>query len=382
MRIGGELPGDRQPKTLAWSRGRTPRAGRRRTACVVESMVKPSASDGIYRPTKLAAVVDTLSEDGVSPEEVLRGVGVGADELRSPDTLISLEQLLAGCKNAIRLSRDPSLPFRIGSMIHVSAYGMYGYAILCSTDFRKTFDFCVKYHVLAAPLVTFSFSERHGFGIWTIDPIQHPLIDQQLYRFIVEMQIGVHLSLQRDVMGPSFVPTEITLTYPRADDFRLVEATTGCKLRFEQPANQFVFDRHWMDKPAKLGNLTTYTAVVKLCDELLADLSLRTGVAGKIRASLLQDIAAPRTFAATARQLGTTTRTLRRQLQQQGTSFRKLADELRIQVAVKYLRDTVMTNEDIATAMGFSDSANFRHAFRRWTGKTPGEFRRGARRTL
>ena len=358
------------------------RAGRRRTACVVETMVKPSASDGIYRPTKLAAVVDTLSEDGVSPEEVLRGVGVGADELRSPDTLISLEQLLTCCKNAIRLSRDPSLPFRIGTMIHVSAYGMYGYAILCSTDFRKTFDFCVKYHVLAAPLVTFSFSERDGFGIWTIDPIQHPLVDQQLYKFIVEMQIGVHLSLQRDVMGPSFVPKEITLTYPRADDFRLVEATTGCKLRFKQPANQFVFERHWMDTPAKLGNLTTYTAVVKLCDELLADLSLRTGVAGKIRASLLQDIAAPPTFAATARQLGTTTRTLRRQLQDQGTSFRKLVDELRTQVAVKYLRDTILTNEDIATAMGFSDPANFRHAFRRWTGKTPGEFRRSARRTL
>ena len=208
------------------------------------------------------------------------------------------------------------------------------------------------------------------------------MVDQQAYKFIVEMQIGVHLSLQRDVMGPSFVPKEITLTYPRAHDFRLVEATTGCKLRFEQPANQFVFDRYWMDKPAKLGNLTTYTAVVKLCDELLADLSLRTGVAGKIRASLLQDIAAPRTFAATARKLGTTTRTLRRQLQQQGTSFRKLVEELRTQVAVKYLRDTVMTNEDIATAMGFSDPANFRHAFRRWTGKTPAEFRRGGRRTL
>jgi AraC-like DNA-binding protein len=121
-------------------------------------------------------------------------------------------------------------------------------------------------------------------------------------------------------------------------------------VRFEQPANQFIFDRHWMDKPAKLGNRTTYAAAVKLCDELLADLSLRTGVAGKIRASLLQDIATRPTFAAAAKQLGTTTRTLRRQLQQQGTSFRELVDELRAQVAVKYLRDTVMTNEDIATA--------------------------------
>ncbi len=267
----------------------------------METMVKPSVSDRIYRPTKLAAVVDTLSEDGVSPQEVLRGVGVGADELHSPDTLISLEQLLAGCKNAIRLSRDRSLPFRIGSMIHVSAYGMYGYAILCSTDFRKTFHFCVKYHALAAPLVTFSFSERDGLGIWTIDPISHPLVDQQLYRFVIELQIGVHLSVQRDVMGPSFVPREITLTYPRADDFRLVEATTGCRVRFEQPANQFIFDRHWMDKPAKLGNRTTYAAVINLCDELLADLSLRTGVAGKIRSSLLQDMATRPTFAATAK---------------------------------------------------------------------------------
>jgi transcriptional regulator GlxA family with amidase domain len=51
-------------------------------------------------------------------------------------------------------------------------------------------------------------------------------------------------------------------------------------------------------------------------------------------------------------------------------------------VAVKYLRDTVMTNEDIATAVGFSDPGNFRHAFRRWTGKTPSEFRRGCRRAL
>jgi hypothetical protein len=71
-------------------------------------MVKPNASDRIYGPTKLAAVVDTLREDGISPKEVLRGVGVDADELHSPNTLISLEQLLSGCKNAIRLLRDPS----------------------------------------------------------------------------------------------------------------------------------------------------------------------------------------------------------------------------------------------------------------------------------
>ena len=73
--------------------------------------------------------------------------------------------------------------------------------------------------------------------------------------------------------------------------------------------------------------------------------------------------------------LKTTPRTLRRQLRLQNTSFRQLSDELRVHVALRYLRETKMTVEDIAFELGFSDPANFRHAFRRWTGKTPHEYR-------
>ena len=346
---------------------------------IVESMVRPGLSDKVYRPTKLAAVVDALVRDGVSIDDALRDLSVTASELHSPDTRVSLEQLLTACQSATRLSRDPLLPYRIGSSIHVSTYGMYGYAILCGTDFRKTFQFCVRYHILAAPLVSISFTENDGMGVWRIDPILHRLIDERLYRFIVEMQIGVHLSLQRDVMGPDFTPDEVMLTYSRGGDFRLTEELVGCKLRFQQPANQLIFDAKWLDKAANLGNQTTYAAVVAMCDDLLSDLKLRSGVSGKVRASLLQDIANRPTLAAIAEQIGSTARTLRRQLDNQGTSFRELVDDLRSQIAMKYLRDTIMTSEDIAMSLGFSDAANFRRAFRRWTGKTPSEFRHGAR---
>ena len=343
---------------------------------------KPGPSDRVYPPTKLAAIVETLVADGVPVQEALSDVGVGPDELHSPETLVSLHQLLTACRNALRLSRDPSAAFRIGLSIHVSAYGMYGYAILCGADFRKTMSFCVKYHVLATPLVALSFAERDGLAIWTIDPSFH-LIDNELYRFIVEMQMGVHLSLHRDVMGASFAPREIAVTYSHSDDLRQQTQTlAGCKARFGQAANQFIFDAKWLGETAKLGNRTTYAVVVSLCDELLADLALRTGAAGKIRASLLEDIARRPTLAGTAKQLGTTARTLRRQLTLQGTSFRVLVDELRAQIAVKYLRETAMTNEDIAAALGFSDAANFRHAFRRWTGSKPSAFKSRARSLL
>jgi hypothetical protein len=87
--------------------------------------------------------------------------------------------------------------------MHVSSFGMYGFAILSSADFRKTMSFCERYHVLATPLVMLRFREEHGLGIWSIDPIADTPVNDPLYRFIVEMQMGIILSLLRDVMGPS-----------------------------------------------------------------------------------------------------------------------------------------------------------------------------------
>ncbi|MGB6055137.1 MAG: helix-turn-helix transcriptional regulator [Burkholderiaceae bacterium] len=78
---------------------------------------------------------------------------------------------------------------------------------------------------------------------------------------------------------------------------------------------------------------------------------------------------------AVARQLHMTGRTLRRKLQAQGVSYQSILTDVRRQLALGYLRKTRMSVEDIAAALGFSDAANFRHAFKKWTGRTPGEYR-------
>jgi AraC-like DNA-binding protein len=252
---------------------------------------------------------------------------------------------------------------------------MYGYAMLCSTDFRRTMELAVRYHQLATPLATIAFDERDRLGTWTIDPLLHPEIDSQLYRFVTELQIATHISLHRDIMGESFQPRELMLAYRPTGDFQIPAAIVGCPVRLQQEASRIVFDSAFLDVAPKLGHRTTYPAALALCDELLADLALRTGAAGKIRSVLLRDVANQPTLSAVARRLETTPRTLRRQLRSQNTSFRQLSNELRVHVALRYLRETKMTTDDVALALGYSDAANFRHAFRRWTGRTPHEFR-------
>jgi AraC-like DNA-binding protein len=329
----------------------------------------------VYESTKLAALFDVLVGQGHRPDEILRSVNLPSKEVHLPKARISLKQLMIGCKNAIQLSSDRNLPFRIGTSIHISTYGMYGFAILCCPNFRKAMDFAAQYHALAAPLAAIRFSEEKGFARWTIEPNVHATTDRQLYRFITEMQIGIHISLMRDVMGSAFAPCQISLAYPQAKDFGLPADQVGCDIRFTSPTNQIVFQSSWLDQAANLGNKTTFPTIVALCDDLLDDLKLRIGTAGKIRALLLRDIANPPTFAAVARLLGANERSLRRQLRQQGLSFRGLLDELRTQIALKYLRTTKLSNEEIALALGFSDAANFRRAFHRWMNKTPSEIR-------
>lgn len=337
---------------------------------------KPGKSDRAYTPTKLAAIIDTVVARGVSPAQALAGVGVSPAELLSPDTRVSVHQVLVACGNAIRLSRDSSLAFRAGASMHVSSFGMYGFAILSSADFRKTMSFCERYHVLATPLVMLTFREERGAGIWSIDPIVQTPVNDPLYRFIVEMQMGIIFSLMRDVMSASFSPKEIALAYSRQDDFGLAKQFGKCNIVFNGPVNEFIFDATWLDASAELGNRTTYALVESLCDGLVAEMSKLAGVAGKVRGLLLQEVGRQPSLTTVAGRLKISERTLRRQLARQGVSFRGLLDELRAQLAVRYLRETSMNNDDIADVIGFRDPATFRHAFRRWTGRSPTVFRR------
>jgi AraC-like DNA-binding protein len=252
---------------------------------------------------------------------------------------------------------------------------MYGFAIPSSMNFRQTMYFAMKYHQLATPLAEISFKEESGCGIWTTIPLPHPRIDARLYRFLVELQFGIHMSLHRDVMGPSFSARELHFTYSPPDDASKYPDIFGCGVLFGQSENKLLFDAAWLDGTPNLGNEITYAALVELCDGLMEEFRLRIGLVGKVRQILLVNLMRPTRFDDIAEYLSMSARTLRRKLREENTSFRKLVDELRRDMAIKYLRDTDLTIEDVAYTLGFSDAANFRHAFRRWTRATPHQFR-------
>jgi len=338
-------------------------------------MIKPGPDDKIYPAVEIATIVDSLAAEGVSAKEALTGVHISKSAISSPATRVSLNQIIECYRNADRLSHDPHFAYHVGLRFHVSFFGLFGFAILSSTNFRQTVRFAMKYRQLATQRAEISFKEENSFGIWTITPIPHPRIDARLYRYLVEFQFGIHMSLHRDVMGLSFAARELHVTYSPPEDASKYPAIFGCRVLFGQPENKFVFDAAWLDGTPEFGNEITYSMIVELCDRLMEELQLRIGLVGKIRHILLVNLMRPTSFAAVANHLSMSTRTLRRKLREENTSFRRLVDELRMAMAIKYLRDTDLTVEDIAHTLGFKEAASFRHAFRRWTKVAPQQFR-------
>jgi AraC-like DNA-binding protein len=108
---------------------------------------------------------------------------------------------------------------------------------------------------------------------------------------------------------------------------------------------------------------------------MLREMEQHAGVAGHVGRLLIAQMGEDTSLEAVSARLQLPPRTVRRRLQREGTSFRDLSAQLRKEMALRCLRDTELTVEDIACALGFSDAANFRHAFRGWTGVCPQEMR-------
>lgn len=337
--------------------------------------MKPSTKDKIYPVAKIAMIVDLLADEGIPTAEALADIALTPGQLRSPATKVSTAQVLQSYRNAVRLSQNPRFAYHAGSKVSVSTYGIYGFAILSSPDFRETMAFAMAYHQLATPLMEVCFKEEGSTAAWIVRPAPYLDVDDLLYRFIVEFQMAAHLSLHRNIMGPAFKPTLIDYALGQSHDDRSGTAFFDCPVLHGKPENRFAFDAAWLDLKPDFGNEITHTELTQLCDGLLKELELGAGIAGEVRRLVLAGLPGLIGFGRIARCLNMSERSLRRKLQEEGTSFRQLVDELKAQLAVKYVHDTNLSIEEIAFALGFSDAASFRHAFRRWTNIPPHAYR-------
>lgn len=339
-------------------------------------MQLPLWNEKRYAPYKLSALVEVLREQGISPDAALAGTGLSPESLAHPQTLTSIRQYITACHNALQLSVEPETPFRVGSRIPLSAYGMYGFALVCSPTIREYFQVAVKYHQLATPLLLMSWREEQETVSWVlaINPaITYPA---SVMRFLLEQHLTQLTTHLKTVVEPERCrPIRAALPYPPLRHLGFYKRYVGCELRFNQPVCELTYPVSLLAERPHMAHALTSKLMRDTCDRTLGEVKTSTGVSGEVYQLIASTPGHSPTMEEAARQLATTVRTLHRKLQSEGTSYTQILDDVRCNLAKEYLRSTRLSTEDISELVGFSEAANFRHAFRRWTGSTPATFR-------
>ncbi|MFB9269488.1 AraC family transcriptional regulator [Bradyrhizobium erythrophlei] len=337
------------------------------------SRTLPGFSQRIFPPHSIAAIAAELREQGIDPSAVLDGTRLNLAQLESHTTRISYRQLDTVIRNALRLSKDPAIALRSGARMHVTAYGMYGYALLSSATHAEARDFAVRYIRVVGPFCDFGLAYEGATVAATFQPMHWPNPTESVHRFAVEFALAAHLTTIRDRSGQGFGFTRVTLDYAPPSSTAAYRTLFECPVFFSQHHCGYEYARN--DGPRALANPRTHAMAREMCEEILGEVNRAGGVAADIRRILIQEPGSYPSIEAIAEQLEIYPRALRRRLEAEGTSYRDLLAEVRMRLAIEYLRKTRMTNEEIASRLGYSDAANFRHAFARWTGRNPSEFR-------
>lgn len=333
----------------------------------------------VYTPQRIIAVVDALAEDGVAAAPALAGTGIDEAALRAPATRVSYRQISAVFRNAIRLSREPTLALRAGQRMRLTAYGMYGYALLSSPTRQDSIDFAVKYHRAMGPVAALSFRRVRDAAIYGYEVLLSSEPTDALYRFALEMTYAAHLTLCRDLFGKSYRFSAVRAVYPEPPHAGAYRSLFGCPVQFGRPGNELHLDADWLALPSRLPDAVTHAMAREICHQFLDDLKDAGDTASAVRRTLIEQM--PWRFHSVdemATALSLHSRSLRRRLEAEGTSYREILTDVRRGLAIEYLRSTRMTNEEIAARLGYSDAANFRHAFVRWTGSSPQSYRGAA----
>ncbi len=317
--------------------------------------------------TQLAA------EHGMPTERCLHGTGLDATTLADPGAEIAPAQELQLVRNIVgALGHVPGLGLEAGLRYHLSAYGIWGFALLSSPNFRAVADLVSRFLDLSYAFVRFRLDAAED-AFWVAMDDQD--IPQDTRQFLLERDFAACCNVIGELRPGGLPIRELRLRCPAPRYAQRFTEIAGVTPIFNADRNAARFDLADVDAPLPQANPVMARMCLDQCKQLLARRQIRTGLAGRVRDRLLQTPGEFPDVESVAADLHMAARSLRRHLDAEGTSFRALTDEVRQTLAEELLTTADLKLEEVAQRLGYAEPASLIHAFKRWKGMTPHAYR-------
>lgn len=343
------------------------------------------AAAKLAAPTiNLASVVYGLDaymrSRGADAGDALRRAGLEPGDLTDPDRRVPLIRYLELLEICADLVADPQFGLKFGGQYEPRHVGVVGNVALASRTVGEAFETIGRY------LPTMVDATVHGVDIsngvafvysYYIDPLM------MSYRQKGDWAIAFACNLMRVGLGdPRWTPQEVLL--PRLADETPAERRTraeimGDNIRVGHPWAGIRFDAGLLKRPMTTADAMIEALMRHYGDLRLAALPEQRGEIEQLRREIARVLVKGEGESGIehlAKATGTSVRTLQRRLKDAGVNYSDLQNDVRKTLALNLLENETLALAEIAFSLGYSEVSAFNHAFRRWVGQSPGDYRR------
>lgn len=313
-----------------------------------------------------------LELHGIDADAIARECGIALNRIPEPTERVEIDRGDALIRRAADLIANPAFGLAAARCWHPANLGVLGHAWLSSSTLRTGLQRVERYWRIIGERATTRIEDT-GQGLKVV--YRRKPADPVVTAVVTDIAMSIMVDMCRMNAGAALRPVAVSLRQrapAQADAYR---SFYGCPVRFGAEEDAFVLAARDADRPLPSSNRQLAAIFDRLLAEELGRLD-QGDVLARCRASVLEQLpSGEMTEGEMAKRLHMSRRTLQRKLAEAETTYLKLVDDTRRDLALRYLEDPRRTITDITFTLGFSQQSAFTRAFRRWTGVAPTEYR-------
>jgi AraC-like DNA-binding protein len=322
----------------------------------------------------LQLLIEILAEHGFEASLLLEGARVPRSVLEQPR--VSARQWARLMGRAQELTGHGGLGYEFGLRMRPTVHGLVGYAAMSANSIRDATEITLRYATVRQAYFELAMEERGERCLLTVRE-RFPIPAMRTY-FIESILCGIArgfaMLLGRELTD--FPEAEMCFDTPEPPYYARWRDQL-CRVRFGCPFNGLRFPASYLGLRPAFADPYASLQARALCEQELsfareAGMDLPARVIAELRATASDGYPALETVAA---RLFLSTRTLKRRLQEHGTSFLKLLGETRMRDACDLLSRTELSVQAVAARLGYENPANFSRAFAHTVGEPPSSYR-------
>jgi AraC-like DNA-binding protein len=317
----------------------------------------------------IASMLETV---GVELPALFEEAGVDLALLSDPQGQYATESLSRLWEVAAARTGNPAIGLAMSHIARPSSFDVITYAIMSCPTLLPGLERLVRYTRIVSDAVILSLQEDSA-GYWLNIEIlggDRPVPIQR-----VDFIMVTSLTFFRWLTDRNLIPVAVEWTHAPPDDQSAYREAFQCPLHFNAMADRMLFSHADVSLPLPTSNPMLVELHDRYASEYLERLD-STKLSHKIRELLVQRLPDGDPMRGDiAQALCLSERTLQRRLQEEGTTFHDLVDDIRRELAQRYLKQPHLSISQTAYLLGFADQSTFFRACKRWFELSPRQYR-------